>query len=167
MNSTRRLIFLTAILAVFVLNGCKNQKDKHQQKDNSSSALFARGDKTPATNFSGNAYLKPLVARDKNNDLVMGSVYFEPGARTNWHKHPKGQVLIVTEGSGFYQQRGKPARALSKGDVVNIQEDVEHWHGATATTDFAHIALTNFKNDSNVIWLEPVSQVDYTAVNKK
>lgn len=96
----------------------------------------------------------------------MGCVTFEPGARTNWHRHPKGQVLIVTAGEGYYQQRGKPAQALKKGDTVNIPEDIEHWHGASAQSSFVHIAITNYKNEENVIWLNPVTDDEYGEVNK-
>jgi quercetin dioxygenase-like cupin family protein len=111
--------------------------------------------------------LQPLVARDKNNDFSAGSVTFEPGARTVWHTHPKGQVLLVTEGQGFYQIKGKPAQALKKGDVVNVPEDTEHWHGASATNTLVHIALTNYKGNENVVWLQPVTDEEYKSVAKK
>lgn len=130
-------------------------------------SLFAKGDKLPASYFTGEAYLTPLLARDKNNDFVMGSVSFEPGARTNWHTHPKGQVLIVTEGKGFYQQKGKPAQPIKKGDVINIPENVEHWHGAGAATKMTHIAITHYLGETNVVWLKPVSVDEYKSVNNE
>src|SRR5690606_1585005 len=102
----------------------------------------------------------------KNNDFALGSVTFEAEARTHWHTHPKGQVLIVTEGAGWYQEKGKPAQAIKKGDVVNIPEDVEHWHGATANSEMAHIALTNYEGDTNVVWHDPVTDEEYNEVNK-
>ena len=129
-------------------------------------SIFPKGDKLPDSYFTGNAFLKLLVAKDKNNDFVIGNVTFEPGARTNWHTHPKGQVLIVTEGEGFYQEKGKPAQALKKGDVVNIPENIEHWHGASANSLFVHIAITNFKDGENVAWLQPVTDGEYNEVNK-
>lgn len=98
--------------------------------------LFPKGEKLSNAWFTGNAYLKPLVAKDKNNEFSIGSVTFEPGARTIWHTHPQGQVLIVTEGDGFYQEKGKPARALKKGDIVTIPENTEHWHGASPNSTF-------------------------------
>ncbi|WP_205945858.1 cupin domain-containing protein [Pedobacter hiemivivus] len=82
----------------------------------------------------GDAFLTPLVAKDHNNNFSAGSVMFEPGARTNWHTHPSGQVLLVIEGNGIYQEKGKQAQAIKKGDVVNIPEDIEHWDGATASS---------------------------------
>ena len=130
-------------------------------------SIFPKGEKLSNDYFSGNAFLTPLIAKDKNNEFAMGNVTFEAGARTNWHTHPKGQVLIVTEGAGFYQEKGKSARALKKGDLVNIPENVAHWHGAAANSAFVHIAITNYLGDSNVVWLESVSDIDYNTVNTK
>lgn len=76
-------------------------------------------------------------------------------------------ALIVTLAEGFYQEKGKPAQALQKGDVVNIPENVEHWHGASANRQFVHIALTNYKGEENVVGLQPVSDEEYNEVNKK
>ena len=130
-------------------------------------SIFPQGEKLPNKWFSGDAFLHPLLARDKNNDFALGSVNFKPGARTHWHTHPKGQVLIVIEGEGFYQEKGKPAQRIKKGDVVNIPENVEHWHGATETTEMVHIAVTNFKGDDNVTWLNPVTDEEFNEVNKQ
>jgi len=68
--------------------------------------IFPIGEPLSNDWFTGNAFLHPLVSKDKNNEFSAGSVTFEPGARTNWHTHPKGQVLIVIEGNGFYQEQG-------------------------------------------------------------
>lgn len=123
--------------------------------------IFPKGQPLPKEWFVGNAYLTPLVAKDKNNEFSAGSVTFEPGARTNWHTHPKGQVLLVTEGSGLYQEKGKSAQPIKKGDVVNIPENVEHWHGASSTSKMVHIAITNYKDDVQVTWLRPVTEEEY------
>ncbi|QLC64810.1 cupin domain-containing protein [Flavobacterium sp. LPB0248] len=136
------------------------------EHNNNNNSIFPKGDKLSNDWFTGNAFLTPLLAKDKNNEFAMGSVTFEKGARTNWHTHPKGQVLIVTEGEGFYQEKGKPARIIKKGDVVNIPENVEHWHGASAKSKMVHIAITNYLGDTNVVWLEAVSEEDYKNVNK-
>jgi quercetin dioxygenase-like cupin family protein len=131
------------------------------------SSLFPKGEKLSNEWFTGNAYLKPLLAKDKNNDFALGCVSFEPGARTIWHTHPKGQVLIVTEGEGFYQEKGKPAQVLKKGDVVNVPDSTEHWHGASAKKTLVHIALTNYKGSENVVWLKAVTEEEYRAANEK
>ena len=135
--------------------------------EQNNTAIFLKGELLTNGYFTGQAYLSPLLARDKNNEFAMGNVTFEAGARTNWHTHPKGQVLIVTEGEGWYQEKGKPAQAIKKGDVVNIPESVEHWHGAAAQSKMVHIAITNFKGEENVVWLKPVTDEEYNEVNKK
>lgn len=134
--------------------------------EENNNSIFPKGDKLSNDWFTGNAFLTLLLAKDKNNEFSMGNVTFEAGARTNWHTHPKGQVLIVTEGEGFYQEKGKPARTIKKGDVVNIPEDVEHWHGASANSKLVHIAITNYEGETNAVWLEAVSDEDYKNVNK-
>lgn len=127
--------------------------------------IFPKGQQLPSDWFSGNAFLNLLVVKDKNNEFSAGSVTFEPKARTNWHTHPKGQVLIVIEGNGFYQEKGKTAQPIKKGDVVNIPENVEHWHGASATNKMVHIAITNYKGDEQVTWLQPVTDEEYKSVS--
>jgi 4-carboxymuconolactone decarboxylase len=117
------------------------------------SEIFPKGNALPKEWFSGNAFLTPLLAKDHNNDFSAGSVTFEPKARTNWHTHPRGQVLIVIQWNGYYQEKGKAVRAIKKGDVVNIPENTEHWHGASANRKMIHIAITNYKNDVQVTWL--------------
>src|SRR3954471_893483 len=102
--------------------------------------IYPKGQQLPAEWFTGAAFLTPLVAKDANNEFSAGSVWFEPEARTNWHTHPKGQVLLVVDGNGFYQEKGKAARAIKKGDVVNIPENIEHWHGASKSSKMIHIA---------------------------
>jgi quercetin dioxygenase-like cupin family protein len=158
-----KLIFLAM---VFFALACKNNKNKDNMTTTQETSLFEKGDKLPGEYFTGDAYLKLLLNRDSNSDFIMGSVTFEPGARTVWHTHPKGQVLIVTEGQGWYQEKGKAAQSIRKGDVVNIPENVKHWHGASSKSKMVHIAITNYKDDVNVVWLNPVTEADYAEVNK-
>lgn len=160
-------ILLLFICVVAGITACNNNQNKTTMAEQTDNSIFPQGNKLTNGYFTGDAYLYPLLAKDKNNDFVLGSVTFEPGARTLWHTHPKGQVLIVTEGEGWYQEKGKPAQRIKKGDVVNIPENVEHWHGATATSKMVHIAITNYKGDENVVWLQPVTDEEYSEVNKK
>lgn len=129
----------------------------------STTEIFAKGEPLPKEWFSGNAFLTLLVTRDKNNEFSAGSITFEPGARTNWHTHPKGQVLLVIEGNGFYQEKDGPAQPIKKGDVINIPENTVHWHGASATSKMVHIAITNYKDDVQVTWLTPVTDEEYNS----
>ena len=129
--------------------------------------IFPKGQQLPKEWFSGNAFLTLLVAKDKNNEFSAGCVTFEPNARTAWHTHPKGQVLIVIEGNGYYQEKAELAQAIKKGDVVNIPENTEHWHGASAANKMVHIAITNYKDDVQVTWLQHVTEEEFNSVEKK
>jgi|SRR5215217_175896 len=159
--------FLLLSFTGLSLIACKNNFKTDTMTTANNTSIFPKGEKLTNGYFTGDAYLMPLLPKDSNNNFAMGSVTFEPGARTNWHTHPKGQVLIVTEGQGWYQEKGKPAQVIKKGDVINIPENVEHWHGASADNVMIHIAITNYEAEENVVWLKPVSDEDYTAVSKK
>jgi len=165
MRTNIKLLTFILCMGIFILITSCNQ-EQNTMKTQTDDLIFPKGDKLENGYFTGNAFLKPLLAKDKNNDFALGSVTFEPGARTNWHTHPKGQVLIVIEGQGFYQERNKPVQPIKKGDVVNIPENVEHWHGATAATKMIHIAISNYKGEENVTWLKPVSEEEYQEANK-
>jgi quercetin dioxygenase-like cupin family protein len=164
-QKTIAIIFIACI--TLLTAACKNDKGQFETREQNNSLLFPKGEKLSNEYFTGNAFLKPLVAKDTNNEFALGCVTFEPGARTIWHTHPKGQVLIVIEGTGYNQEKGKPARVLKKGDVVNIPANVEHWHGASATSTLVHIAITNYKGDQNVVWLKPVTDQEYNSALKK
>jgi quercetin dioxygenase-like cupin family protein len=164
--NTKSLLIVLYIGAIAVITACNQQKVKKTMETKTENSIFQKGEKLENGYFTGDAFLTPLLAKDKNNEFALGSVTFEAGARTNWHTHPKGQVLIVTEGSGFYQEKGKPAQSIKKGDVINIPENIEHWHGATAATKMIHIAISNYKGEENVTWLKPVSDEEFDEVNK-
>jgi len=90
-----------------------------------------------------------------------GQVRFQPGARSAWHTHPLGQILIVTDGVGWVQQWGGPVQVIRKGDVVWIPAGVKHWHGATPTTTMTHIAFQEQLDGTAVNWLEKVIGEQY------
>lgn len=113
-----------------------------------------------ADNFTGVARMESLFAPHEGSATYAAYVTFEPGARTNWHIHPKGQALIVTNGTGYVQEWGKEAVLIQPGDVVWCPAGVKHWHGATAQNAMTHLAISE-KSDKEVVWLEPVSEKDY------
>ncbi|WGV24158.1 (R)-mandelonitrile lyase [Halotia branconii] len=117
--------------------------------------------KGPAKNFTGSVRIDPLFSAREPSRTSGGSVTFEPGARTAWHTHPLGQTLIVTAGSGYVQQWGRPIQEITSGDVVQIPPGVKHWHGATPTTAMTHIAIQEQLDGKNVDWMEKVSDEQY------
>ena len=134
-----------------------------KKENNNDSAIFPRGDKAPAEYFTGTVYLQMLTQKTAGNDYTVGSVTFEPGARSNWHTHPAGQTLIVINGQGLYQEKGKPIKTINNGETIVCDPDIEHWHGASPETEMTHIAITNDKGSGGVVWLEPVTDEEYNA----
>lgn len=126
----------------------------------SRTAMFPKGERLTNDNFIGNAWLQQLVTGDGTNSIQVGNVTFEPGARTKWHLHPAGQILLVTDGIGYYQERGSPKRILRKGDVVKCPPNVAHWHGASRDSGFVQIAITSSEKGP-AVWLQPVTDEEY------
>jgi quercetin dioxygenase-like cupin family protein len=93
----------------------------------------------PAENFTGKVRFGPLSQDGELNAL---GVSFEPGARTDWHWHPEGQVLYVTEGAGLVQDDDGTTVEVSAGDTVFTPADQIHWHGARPNTPMTHLSLT-------------------------
>jgi len=130
------------------------------EKQNS---VFPKGERAPADYFTGVVWVKMLVPTDPTLNCQIANVVFEPGARNNWHTHPGGQILIVTDGAGYYQEKGKPIQLLHKGDVVNIPPGVEHWHGASHDNEFTHIAVNPNTQKGLAAWLERVTDEEYDS----
>ena len=118
----------------------------------------------PAENFTGSLGVEPLAQANEPSRMSGARVTFAPGARTNWHTHPLGQTLIVTAGVGWVQKWGGPTQEIRPGDVVRIQPNQKHWHGASANAAMTHIAVTEQLPDGKrTEWMEKVSDAQYIA----
>jgi quercetin dioxygenase-like cupin family protein len=118
----------------------------------------------PAEYFTGRVRVDPVWAANADINATGGLVTFEPGARSAWHTHPRGQRLVVMSGVGLTQEWGKPAQVLRPGDVVWCPPGVKHWHGAGPTTAMTHLHVTGTEPDGrNVTWMEKVSDEQYNA----
>lgn len=148
-------------LVSILLTACNNPKMDETKEQNSS--VFEKGEQVTNDNFIGTVWLNYLVETDTTHNINIGSVTFEPGARTNWHYHKGGQVLLVTEGIGRYQEKGKPIEIINKGEVVKCPPDIEHWHGATSTESMTHIAIGTNTDIGGAVWLGPVTDEEYNS----
>lgn len=128
---------------------------------NTSPAGTKRG---AAEYFSGTAWVT-MLAGENPTDCTVADVAFEPGCRNNWHSHPAGQLLVVTAGRGYYQERGQPAQLLRPGDVVSIAPGVVHWHGAAADSLFSHLAINPNVSKGVADWLAPVTDEEYRSAH--
>lgn len=162
---TKKIIWLSAvlILAACGLVQAKNKEKKQMTQKSPIDTVFAQGEVNPYSKFfTGTTYLNMLNAKEDVFQAPIGNVTFEPGARTHWHKHEGGQILLVLNGEGRYQEKGKAIRTLKKGDIVLIAPDVEHWHGAAPDSWFVHISLeTNAHKNGSTTWLNPVTDEEY------
>src|SRR5579863_6668614 len=133
-----------------------------QLQAQTSASGFPKGELSNAKNHTGNIWLSELNVGDSTFDTSIAMATYGAGAKLDWHIHPGGQVLLITEGTGYYQERGKPARIVRKGDVIKCAPGVEHWHGASPKSGFAYIAVTPTAK-GKTIWLEPVTDQDYNS----
>ncbi len=123
--------------------------------------VFPRGRRITSDNFTGAVWVSWLVTDGEVFGARIGNVTFEPGARTNWHSHPGGQILLVTDGVGYYQEHGGPIQLLRRGDVVEIGPGVVHWHGATPSSELTHVGVVTNALQGNTVWLQPVTDKEY------
>ncbi|MGD1016271.1 MAG: cupin domain-containing protein [Roseiarcus sp.] len=119
--------------------------------------------KGPADWFAGAVRIDPLFAANAPARAAGNAVTFEPGARTAWHAHPLGQILIVVTGCGRAQRQGGPVEEIRPGDVVWIAPGEKHWHGAAPTTAMTHIAIQEALDGKAVTWMEKVSDEQVRA----
>ena len=117
----------------------------------------------PAQNFTGSVQVEMLFEAVDPSHASGGTVTFEPGARTAWHSHPRGQILIITTGTGRVQRWGDPIEEVRAGDVVRIPAGQKHWHGASPRASMTHIAISEHRDGSTVQWMEQVSDEQYNG----
>ena len=126
------------------------------------SPIFPKGEKSPNVNHVGNVWLSELNAPDSVFSYGTAVAIFDPGARLNWHSHPGGQILIFTEGVGYYQEKGKAKQTVRKGEVIKCLPGIEHWHGATPDSGVTYIA-TSPAQKGKTIWLQKVTDAEYNS----
>lgn len=148
----KQLFFLIILmLAVFSTKG--------NAQDNS---FFLKGEKSPNVHHVGDVWLKEINSADTifNNSISIAT--FGINARLDWHKHPGGQILMFTEGEGYYQEKGKFKQTVRKGEMIKCLPDVEHWHGATPKNGVTYIASSPTQK-GKTIWLKRVTDEDYNS----
>ena len=143
-------ILIMGLFCAAVSSSCAQQRGNKQSDANN---IFPKGNKINSANFKGIAYLQSLIEADSINPTSVGNVTFEAGAHTRWHKHPGGQILLVTDGVGYYQEQGQAKKILRKGDVIKCPPNIPHWHGASVDTAFVQVAVSN-RHLGETLWLQ-------------
>ena len=126
-------------------------------------SIFPKGEVATTDNHTGTIWLNELSAGDSvfTNSIALAT--YAPNAKLDWHIHPAGQILLITEGTGYYQEKDKPAQVVHKGDVIKCVPGVAHWHGASPGSSFAYIAVTP-TTKGKTMWLQRVTDEEYKSV---
>ena len=161
-----KVLAITLISLSFFASAASQAQTIAVQAPTSSSIKIARSDslqsnRGSAQYFTGSVQVQQLFPAYDPSRTSGGRVTFEAGARSAWHTHPLGQILVVTEGIGWIQQWGGPIEEIRKGDVIWIPAGVKHWHGATPNTAMTHIAIQEELNGKAVEWMEKVTEERY------
>lgn len=157
---------MTLAVALLLLTGqacnTKTEKQETMKTDKTElNAIFLKGEKGSEEFFTGKAYPIGLVEADSIYTTLTGNVYFEPGARSHWHTHPSGQILIITDGVGYHQIEGQEIEVIKRGDVVKCPPNVRHWHGASPDVGLQQIYIIPNTEKGIVEWMEPVADEVY------
>jgi quercetin dioxygenase-like cupin family protein len=161
----RKNLLAIILMGTFIFS-CKQAAEKNQTVDLNSQQelIFPKGEKVTNNNFIGDVWVHMQVMADSVNQNSVGTVTFDPRARSNWHSHPNGQIIMSLDGEGYYQEKGSEKRILRKGDVVKCPANTPHWHGASAEKPFIQIAITS-RVDGPTEWLDPVTEEQYLNGN--
>jgi quercetin dioxygenase-like cupin family protein len=155
------LVFVVALMALAACDQTAKQQQQEALSDNAA-AIFPKGDTIDRAHFSaGRAWVHWILRPDSIYDTQLASVTYDKGSRTKWHYHPAGQILIITSGTAYYQEKGKPKQILSKGGVAKCPPGVHHWHGASPEGDVKLMAINPNMEKGGVVWLEKSTDEEY------
>ena len=153
MKTLIKAIYLIIVVAVF-----SNQSAAQE------SSIFPKGEIGKNTdNYTGTIWLNELNQPDSNFSFSIAVATYAPGSRLDWHIHPGGQILLITEGTGYYQEKGKPGQIVHKGDVIKCPPGVAHWHAAAPKSSFAYIAISPAQK-GKTIWLQRITDAEYNSI---
>ncbi|QJW89573.1 cupin domain-containing protein [Spirosoma taeanense] len=126
--------------------------------------IFPKGEKSAPDHHVGTVWLNELSKPDSTFTYSIAMATFAPNSRLHWHTHPGGQILLFTDGVGYYQEKGKPRQTVRKGEIIKCQPGVEHWHGSTPTSGVTYIATTPTQK-GRTIWFKRVTDAEYAGKN--
>jgi len=130
------------------------------------SSIFPKGEIGKNTdNYTGTIWLNELNHPDSIFTFSLAQAVYAPNSKLDWHIHPAGQYLLITDGTGYYQEKGKPAQIVHKGDIIKCLPGVTHWHGAAPGSTFAYIGVTP-TTKGKTIWLQRVTDEEYKSAKK-
>lgn len=136
-----------------------------QAPDYKTSSYLTEGAKAPNTHYIGEAWLNSLLQADSSFDYNITKATFRANSTLDWHKHGSVQVLIIVDGEAYYQERGKEAVILKKGDLIKCNKDTEHWHSSTKENSVTYLAI--YGGTQPTVWTEKLTQEYYDGVAER
>lgn len=127
-------------------------------------SIFPKGEKAANVHHTGNVWLQELVKADPILDVHISVATFDAGARLDWHMHPGGQILLITEGIGYYQEKGERGKVVRKGDVVKCLPNIAHWHGASPEKGVTYLAINSNNEKGKTAWLQKLTDKEYNTI---
>jgi quercetin dioxygenase-like cupin family protein len=152
-------------LFILICIGCLPVLGLAQNSEYSISSYLTQGPKAPNTHYIGEAWLNGLLQADGDLNYNITKATFRANSTLDWHKHESVQVLIIVEGEGYYQERGKEPVILKKGDVIKCPKNTEHWHSSTKEKDVTYLAI--YGGSQPTAWTEILTQEYYDDIAKK
>ncbi len=117
----------------------------------------------PADRTTGVVWSETIAEYGDPTTLI-NRAHFAPGARTCWHLHRFGQVLIVESGVAVVQEEGGLPQVLGSGSRVVCAPGIRHWHGAAPDTTMTQLALTPAdEHGEYAVWARHVTDEEYLA----
>lgn len=131
-----------------------------------STPIFPKGEVSTVDNHTGTVWLNELSKADSSLDINVAMATFAQGAKLDWHIHPAGQILMITDGTGYYQEKDKPIQVVRKGDIIKCAPGVPHWHGASPNGSFTYLAVSTNSAKNKTVWLQRVTDTEYNSTEK-
>lgn len=154
MNSITKVVYVSVLL-FFAFS-------MHAQAQESS--IFPKGEiATNTDDYTGTIWLNMLSEADSVFDFNVDLATYKPESKLNWHSHPGGQILLITEGTGYYQEKGKEGEVVHKGDVIKSAPGVEHWHASAPHDSFGYISISPV-DAGKTKWSREVTDEEYNAM---
>jgi len=150
------IVIIIAILPLFSYT---------QNSEYSITSYLDEGARAPNTHYIGEAWLKRLISADGDLSYNITKATFKANSTLDWHKHPSPQVLIIVDGEGYYQERGKDPIRMRAGDIIKCNKETEHWHTSSKESDVTYLAL--YGGTQPTSWTEVMSQEYYDSIAQR
>ena len=163
-STKSKLLFSLALLAIGISSCDQTVKQAPTQAPAVSETIFPKGELIDTSHFTGGtAFVNWIQRADSTSpyDIQLASVIYDKNTRTKWHYHPTGQILMVLDGIGYYQEKGKAKQILKKGDVAKCPPNLPHWHGSSPESTVNYLAVGPNISKGGVKWLQPVTAEEY------